>query len=159
MRGNRVCSKRCAAKKSSSSRRTSSPMSRIGSRRETNRLASIRASSRDQPTRFDTRFFVARAPTEQIALHDGHETVHSEWLGPELALERFAAGELNLISPTENNLKALVGFSTTEDLLAAKRNVDPRSIPTIIPRLRRRNGTEFEEVLETVSYGGQSSCD
>lgn len=114
---------------------------------------------RDQPTRFDTRFFVARAPTEQIALHDGHETVHSEWLRPELALERFAAGELNLISPTENNLKALIGFSTTEDLLEAKRDVDPRSIPTIIPRLRRRNATEFEEVLETVNCGGQSSCD
>jgi 8-oxo-dGTP pyrophosphatase MutT (NUDIX family) len=112
----------------------------------------------DQPTRFDTRFFVARAPTEQIALHDGHETVHSEWLHPELALERFAAGELNLISPTENNLKALVGFSSTEALLEAKRKIDPQSIPTIIPRIQRRNATEFEEVLEIVGHGGKLTC-
>jgi 8-oxo-dGTP pyrophosphatase MutT (NUDIX family) len=111
----------------------------------------------DQPTRFDTRFFVARAPSEQNALHDGHETVHSEWIRPERALERFADGELNLISPTENNLKALVGFSSTEVLLEAKRNVDPRSIPTIIPRMRRRNATEFEEVLEIAGHGGKLS--
>lgn len=111
----------------------------------------------DQPTRFDTRFFVARAPSEQIALHDGHETVHSEWIRPELALERFANGQLNLISPTENNLKALVGFASTEVLVDAKRKVDPRSIPTIIPRIRRRNATEFDEVLEIAGHGGKSS--
>jgi hypothetical protein len=111
----------------------------------------------DQPTRFDTRFFVARAPCEQNALHDGRETVHSEWIRPELALARFADGELNLISPTENNLKGLVGFSSTEVLLKAKRDVDPRSIPTIVPRIRRRNATEFEEVLDVVDHEGKIS--
>jgi 8-oxo-dGTP pyrophosphatase MutT (NUDIX family) len=111
----------------------------------------------DQPTRFDTRFFVARAPSEQSALHDGHETVHSEWIRPEFALERFADGELNLISPTENNLKALVDFDSTERLLEAKRKIDPRSIPTIVPRIQRRNSAEFDEVLEIVGHGGKLS--
>jgi 8-oxo-dGTP pyrophosphatase MutT (NUDIX family) len=111
----------------------------------------------DQPTRFDTRFFVARAPSEQNALHDGRETVHSEWIRPELALERFVDGELNLISPTKNNLEALVGFGSTQVLLDAKRKVDPRSIPTIIPRIRRRNATEFDEVLEIVDHGEKLS--
>jgi hypothetical protein len=111
----------------------------------------------DQPTRFDTRFFVARAPSEQSALHDGHETVHSEWIRPEFALERFADGELNLISPTENNLKALVDFASTERLLEAKRKINPRSIPTIVPRIQRRNSAEFDEVLEIVGHGGKLS--
>jgi 8-oxo-dGTP pyrophosphatase MutT (NUDIX family) len=108
----------------------------------------------DQPARFDTRFFVARAPAEQSALHDGHETVQSEWIRPELALDRFAANELNLISPTEKNLEALVGFSSTEALLEAKRDIDPRTIPTILPRIRDRSAEEYEEVLEIVGHGG-----
>jgi len=32
--------------------------------------------------RFDTRFFVARAPEGQTPIHDAGETSHSEWLSP-----------------------------------------------------------------------------
>jgi 8-oxo-dGTP pyrophosphatase MutT (NUDIX family) len=38
--------------------------------------------------RFDTRFFLARAPTDQIAAHDNHETTESVWLAPREALTR-----------------------------------------------------------------------
>lgn len=110
----------------------------------------------DQPARFTTRFFVARAPAEQEALHDGHETVESEWIRPALALERFAAGELNLISPTQKNLEAIAGFSSTESLLEAKRRVDPASIPTIQPRIRARTAEGYDETLEIVGYGGRT---
>lgn len=110
-----------------------------------------------QPARFNTRFFVARAPSEQDALHDGHETVESEWLRPVDALERFADGDLNLISPTEKNLEAIAGFSSTEALLEAKRAVDPSTIPTILPAMRERPNGQYDETLEVVGYGGQSS--
>ena len=113
----------------------------------------------DQPARFDTRFFVAQAPFDQEALHDGHEAVASEWIRPEVALERFARGELNLISPTQSNLEAIAGFGTTDALLRAKRSVDPATIPTILPRIRARADLAqgFEELLEVVGYGGEGN--
>ena len=112
-----------------------------------------------QPARFDTRFFVARAPSEQEALHDGHETVDSEWIRPEVALDRFREGQLNLISPTSSNLEAIAGYNSAAEILAAKRAVDPATIPTIRPRLgdggQRPDGS-FDEVLEVIGYGGES---
>ena len=108
----------------------------------------------DQPRRFDTRFFVARAPHEQEALHDGFEAVESAWMRPEDALDRFAEGELNLISPTEQNLRALCGHRDTDALLEAKRAIDPATIPTILPRVIPQGGGRFEEVLEVVEPAG-----
>jgi len=110
----------------------------------------------EQPKRYNTRFFVARAPAEQDALHDGFETVESDWLRPETALARFRAGELNLISPTLANLEALCGFATTQALLEAKRAVDPATIPMILPRVSLREGGGFDEAVEVVGRGGQS---
>jgi len=110
-----------------------------------------------QPKRYNTRFFVARAPAEQDALHDGYETIESAWIRPKEALERFAAGELNLISPTFKNLEALSGFATTESLLAAKRQIDPTTIPTIRPKIMSSDTKAFDEVLEVVGFGGRES--
>ena len=107
----------------------------------------------DQPRRYNTRFFVARAPTNQEALHDGHETVESAWMRPEDALERFAAGTLNLISPTFKNLESIAGYRTTGELLEDKRSVDPSTIPTILPRIISEASEEFDEILDVVGYG------
>lgn len=101
----------------------------------------------DQVRRFDTRFFVARAPHHQEALHDGAEVVHSLWLRPEEALERFREGRLRLISPTRSNLEGLCGHASADALLAARSAVDPRHIPAIRPRMSRRDGG-VEETLE-----------
>ena len=37
--------------------------------------------------RFDTRFFVAVVPGDQVARHDDFETTESIWLSPREALE------------------------------------------------------------------------
>jgi hypothetical protein len=118
----------------------------------------------DQPKRFDTRFFVARAPAQQEALHDGFETVESDWIRPKVALARFRAGKLNMISPTFRNLESIAGYSTTESLLDAKRRVDPETIPTILPRIVRDEAQSadsniYEEVLDVVGYGGRLPAD
>ncbi len=114
-----------------------------------------------QPARFDTRFFVARAPAEQEALHDGFEAVESSWMRPETALARHADGALNLISPTISNLEAISGFDSTSVLLAAKRAVDPSTIPVIRPRMRlNAEGapvTPLDEVIEEIGRGGRIS--
>ncbi len=67
------------------------------------------------PRRFDTRFFVARAPQGQDPAHDDSETIASEWLAPDAALERHEAGEIGLFAPTIANL----GFLSVHDSVDA----------------------------------------
>jgi 8-oxo-dGTP pyrophosphatase MutT (NUDIX family) len=71
------------------------------------------------PRRYDTRFFVARAPEAQVGLHDDRETVASLWVRPADAIERARAGELEIILPTARNLEALTRFDRADDVLAA----------------------------------------
>jgi 8-oxo-dGTP pyrophosphatase MutT (NUDIX family) len=84
--------------------------------------------------RFDTRFFVARAPQAQEPLHDDHETVESLWVRPQDALERCHRGELAMIPPTMKNLEFLVPHATADAALAAATRVGRP--PAILPKLR-----------------------
>ena len=71
------------------------------------------------PRRFDTRFFVARAPEDQKPLHDGSETVASRWLSPERALAEHARGRFEMITPTIHSLRMLAHFDRVDDVMAA----------------------------------------
>lgn len=71
------------------------------------------------PRRFDTRFFVARAPSNQAFLHDDRETTASEWVRPLDALERFKSGDIELILPTERSLEMLAGAHSVDAVLVA----------------------------------------
>jgi len=83
--------------------------------------------------RYDTRFFVAAAPPEQVPLHDDRETIATIWVSPRDALARHERGELELIFPTIRNLEAIARFDTAEDLLAAAAAIE--SVPAILPRI------------------------
>ena len=85
------------------------------------------------PRRYDTRFFVAAAPPEQVPLHDDRETIANLWVRPLDALERHAAGELDLIFPTIKNLEAIGRFDRSADLLAAAAAIG--EVPAILPRI------------------------
>lgn len=85
------------------------------------------------PRRYDTRFFVAAAPPEQVPLHDDQETIAHLWVRPGDALARARAGELEIILPTMKNLQAISRFDRADDLLAAARAV--QDVPTILPRV------------------------
>ena len=65
--------------------------------------------------RFDTPFFVARAPEAQQPLHDDHETIASLWVRRPTASTVEERGELAMITPTRNNLDLLVPHATAED--------------------------------------------
>lgn len=67
-----------------------------------------------RPRRFNTRFFVARAPVGQDGAHDEFETVHSFWVAPREALARQGRGEIEIIFPTRASLADLAGFATAE---------------------------------------------
>ncbi len=71
------------------------------------------------PRRYDTRFFVARVPEEQEALHDDAEVVASMWIEPARAIERHRVGEVELWLPTLRNLEAIATFPCTAALMAA----------------------------------------
>lgn len=84
--------------------------------------------------RFDTRFFVARAPQAQEPLHDDGETIESLWVSPGEALSRFARGELAMIPPTLENLKFLADHTSAQAVMTTA-----AAMPTpqpILPRLR-----------------------
>lgn len=85
-----------------------------------------------RPRRFDTRFFVARAPDRQVAEHDGAELMHHAWVAPAAALERHRRGELSLLYPTIKTLEALARFRGVDDVLAYARST--RALPAMAPR-------------------------
>ena len=87
-----------------------------------------------EPRRFDTRFFIARAPDAQEPLHDNSETIASLWVLPIEALERHARGDLAMIPPTTSNLQFLAPHGTTTDALNAAKKI---GTPTaILPKLK-----------------------
>jgi 8-oxo-dGTP pyrophosphatase MutT (NUDIX family) len=69
--------------------------------------------------RYDTRFFVAQMPPDQVAVVDDVEAVHCEWRTPESALAGWHDGELVMLPPTVCLLQVLAKFSSTDEVLAA----------------------------------------
>lgn len=69
--------------------------------------------------RFDTRFFLAAAPDDQVGVHDDIETVHSRWVRPVDAIAEAEAGELALMPPTLASMRFLAEHATVDDALAA----------------------------------------
>jgi len=69
-----------------------------------------------EPKRFDTRFFVARAPEGQAYAHDERELIGSEWVHPADALRRHRDGDFPMIGPTIVSLQDLSRFATCDDL-------------------------------------------
>ncbi len=93
--------------------------------------------------RFDTRFFVARAPEGQEGSHDDTETVHSMWVRPQDALERAARNEIDLVFATQTTLKDLSRF---ED--ARKAYEYARAIPEVVTnRACRALGRDGERIF------------
>jgi 8-oxo-dGTP pyrophosphatase MutT (NUDIX family) len=89
------------------------------------------------PKRYDTHFFLAKAPAQQEAIYDHLETSDGVWIEPEIALERFAAGTFPIAFPTYHQLHALTAFSSTEKALQTAA-VNP--IATQQPRLKDVDG-------------------
>ena len=69
-----------------------------------------------EPKRFDTRFFLARAPEGQVYAHDDAELIGSEWVRPADALRRQRAGDFAMIGPTIVSLQDIGRFPTCEEL-------------------------------------------
>lgn len=88
--------------------------------------------------RFDTRFFVAAVPLEQVARHDEHETTESVWLRPRAALEQYWNGQIELAPPQIMSLSNLSRHPTVASVMAAARKQLP---PLVLPESFDEDGT------------------
>ena len=73
------------------------------------------------PKRFDTHFFIADAPPDQVALHDGHESVDSVWITPKDALAGAASRRYTVIFPTLRQVEKLGHAVSPADAIARAR--------------------------------------
>ncbi|HUK59245.1 MAG TPA: NUDIX hydrolase [Stellaceae bacterium] len=80
------------------------------------------------PKRYDTRFFLARAPADQAPKADGYEAVELLWLAPLAALAEAEAGRRRLVFATRLNLMRLAASADVAGALAAAASA-PASVP------------------------------
>jgi 8-oxo-dGTP pyrophosphatase MutT (NUDIX family) len=78
--------------------------------------------------RFDTRFFVAALPAQQVARHDNVETTESVWLPPRAALEQYWGGTIQLAPPQIMTLAQLSRHADVASVLQAARRSPPATI-------------------------------
>lgn len=101
------------------------------------------------PRRFDTWFFVAEAPAEQDALHDGSESVDSVWIGAQAAIDEAEAGRRTLVHATLKNLELLSEADTIGEAIAQART---RRIVTVQPWVESRDGKRYMHLPPDAGY-------
>jgi 8-oxo-dGTP pyrophosphatase MutT (NUDIX family) len=101
------------------------------------------------PRRFDTWFFLAEAPQDQVALHDGSESVDSLWIGAQQAIDEATAGRRTLVHATAKNLELLAEGNTVDGALA---QASERKIVTVQPWLENRDGKRFLHIPADAGY-------
>jgi len=106
-----------------------------------------------RPMRFDTHFFLARAPSDQLARHDGHEAVDSVWIRPAAALEQARAGVYQLRFPTEMNLQKLGRHTLSTPALAAARAA--RVVTVVTQQEKSAGGVRVLRIPREADYGGE----
>ena len=105
------------------------------------------------PKRFDTHFFLAAAPSDQVALHDGAEAVDSLWIAPATALEDTKTGAYKLVFPTSMNLQKLARHPLSAAAMDAARAI---RVVTVMPiQERAGDGMRVMRLPLAADYGGE----
>ena len=84
-----------------------------------------------QPRRFDTRFFVCKAPENQEPIIDNHEVVSQCWINPAEAIRRQQEEGFQIFFPTIKNLEPLTQYQNVADLLTGVAAIS--EFPRILP--------------------------
>lgn len=101
------------------------------------------------PKRFDTWFFLAEAPADQVALHDGSESTDSVWIGAQEAIDEAMAGRRTLVHATQKNLELLAEGLTVAGALA---QAAKRRIVTVQPWVETRDGKRYLHLPPDAGY-------
>lgn len=99
--------------------------------------------------RYDTHFFLVPAPADQLALHDGRESVDSVWISPEEALREERAQRLTIIFPTLMQLQKLGRSHSVAEAVAAARS---DTIVTVLPEVVRGEGEPVVRIPAEAGY-------
>ena len=102
------------------------------------------------PKRFDTHFYIVAAPSDQIAVHDGLESVDSVWINPARALAEADAGKYTLVFATRLNLQMLAQSPDAASAMAAAR---VRRIVTVEPVAVKTEGGYTMRIPIEAGYG------
>jgi len=104
------------------------------------------------PKRFDTWFFLAAAPPDQLGAHDGKESTDSIWVSPREALAGGDTGRFKLPFPTTRNLIKLGKQGSVKAALDESRD---KSIVTVMPVMTRLNGGRQLRIPKEAGYDGE----
>jgi 8-oxo-dGTP pyrophosphatase MutT (NUDIX family) len=96
--------------------------------------------------RFDTWFFVAAMPPEQVASATA-ESDSAEWLRPAAALDAARAGQITLLPPTAVTIAELAAFSSVANVLAQRRVITP-----LMPSVVMEDGQRWLVMPDGVDY-------
>ena len=100
--------------------------------------------------RFDTLFFVARAPEgDWIPNTVERECTGAHWASAAEVLERDRAGEIQLIFPTRRTLERLAQHDSFDAIVADARS---HPIEAITPWLEEADGERFITIPEGIGY-------
>ncbi|EMD84531.1 NUDIX hydrolase [Pacificimonas flava] len=99
--------------------------------------------------RYDTRFYLARAPRGLAAGHDGNEAVTSLWTTARAALASADAGDTKVIFPTRRNLERLAAYDTIDGLIDHARSTPVR---LIAPEVRDVDGQPHLCIPDDLGY-------
>ena len=108
-------------------------------------------TDRDLPRRFDVPFLVARMPQGQQPVADEAEQFEPEWVRPEDALARHAAGGFFMIFPTIRTLERLRAHASVGAVLAACAGGQP--LWTSCPRAGLLAGKDARYMEHEAPYG------
>ena len=92
------------------------------------------------PKRFDTHFYLAEAPIDHLAVHDGHESVDSVWISPEDAVKGAEDGTYTIIFPTLLNIEML---GESDSVANAMDMAADRTIVEVLPWTEQRDDGNY----------------
>ena len=102
------------------------------------------------PKRFDTKFYLVDAPSDQLLNHDGYESIDSIWINPMKALEGSRDGTYTIIFPTRLNVEMLAESSSVAE---AVQNSRQRNIKTVLPWIEQRDDGNYLCIPADAGYG------
>jgi 8-oxo-dGTP pyrophosphatase MutT (NUDIX family) len=106
----------------------------------------------NMPKRFDTWFFLAAAPPEQVGRHDGKESIDSIWLSPRQALEGAANGRFTLPFPTT---RTLIKLGKQQSVAAALDQAQNAPVVTVMPEMTQTGDKRQLRIPADAGYDGE----
>ncbi|MCC8937911.1 NUDIX hydrolase [Bradyrhizobium sp. Arg68] len=104
------------------------------------------------PKRFDTWFFLAAAPPEQLGAHDGKESTDSIWVSAREALAGGESGRFKLPFPTTRNL---IRLGKQPNVAAALEDSKGMSIVTVMPVMTKTATGRQLRIPKEAGYDGE----